>query len=63
MGRRVNKVEIELAFRTPMCVTKIRMYSSDGAYPVCPKCDVSMEREYQRFCDRCGQRLDWKSYR
>ena len=21
-----------------------------------------MEREYQSFCDRCGQRLDWSKY-
>lgn len=53
----------ELAFRVPMPVTQIRMYHPDGAYPVCPRCGISLEREYQRFCDRCGQRLDWKDYR
>ena len=21
-----------------------------------------MEREYQNFCDRCGQALDWRQY-
>ena len=21
-----------------------------------------MEREYQRFCDRCGQRLNWSGF-
>lgn len=28
-------------------------------YPVCPRCSTTLEREYQRYCDRCGQRLDW----
>lgn len=63
MGRRVSKAEMELAFRSSMPVTEIRVYSTDGAYPVCPRCGISMEREYQHFCDRCGQRLNWKLYR
>ena len=36
---------------------------SDGAYPVCPRCAISLDREYQRFCDRCGQRLGWQGYK
>jgi len=31
----------------------------DGSYCFCPRCHVTLERDYQRFCDRCGQRLDW----
>lgn len=53
----------DLAFRVPMEVTQIRLLQSDGAYPVCPRCKISLDREYQRFCDRCGQRLGWKSYK
>lgn len=52
----------ELSFRQPMPVTQIRFFRTDGAYPVCPQCGISLERDYQRFCDRCGQRLDWESY-
>jgi len=52
----------ELSFRRPMKVTQVRMFQFDGAYPVCPQCSITLEREYQRFCDRCGQRLDWKHY-
>ena len=31
-------------------------------FPVCPGCGCTLEREYQKFCDRCGQMLDWSSY-
>lgn len=50
------------AFRVPMTVTQARWIRNDGTYPVCPQCSISLEREYQRFCDRCGQRLGWKGY-
>lgn len=62
MNRKISP-DRELAFRMPMAVTQIRLYRSDGAYPVCPQCKISLEREYQRFCDRCGQRLSWKGYK
>lgn len=52
-----------LAFRQPMPVTKVLLLKSGYAYPLCPRCDISMEREHQRFCDRCGQCLAWKGYR
>ncbi len=32
------------------------------AYPVCPGCGADLERDYQRFCDRCGQKLDWSQF-
>ena len=55
----------ELSFREPMSVTQIRcfrcFYGVTG-FPVCPQCGVTMEREYQAFCDRCGQRLEWKDF-
>ena len=46
----------------PMRVTAFRtLRSGDTYYPVCPGCHVTLEREYQRYCDRCGQRLDWSA--
>ncbi|MCI8551908.1 MAG: hypothetical protein HFF56_02765 [Lawsonibacter sp.] len=54
---------LELSYRTTMPVTQIRLFPSDGAYPVCPRCAISLDREYQRFCDRCGQRLGWQGYK
>ena len=46
-----------------MQVTRIIRYPTDGAFPVCPRCGSTLEREYQNFCDRCGQRLGWKELR
>ena len=43
----------ELAFRRPMAVTEALRFRTGGSYPVCPRCGVTMEREYQNFCDRC----------
>lgn len=53
-----------LAFRIPMPVTAVRVFSGAGAaYPVCPQCHRTFEREYQAYCDRCGQCLSWKMFR
>ena len=54
---------MELSFRKPAPVTQVRMFWHDGRYPVWPRCGISLDREYQSFCDRCGQRLDWKHYK
>ncbi|MCR4772418.1 MAG: helix-turn-helix transcriptional regulator [Oscillospiraceae bacterium] len=56
----------ELAFRIPMKVTKRRGFIEClfgfTAYPICPQCGLSLAREYQCFCDRCGQQLCWNRY-
>lgn len=63
-------LEQQLRFRIPMQVTHVQIlpYHNENtaggntAYPVCPQCGVSFEREYQRYCDRCGQCLDWRYF-
>ena len=50
------------ASRIPMAVMEIRFICGLGCYPVCPHCKLTLDREYQHFCDRCGQELDWKDY-
>ena len=35
----------------------------DGVYYYCPRCKITLDREYQAYCDRCGQRLDWRGLR
>lgn len=65
MERLLNRCgapEEELAFRLPLAVEELVLYRSGEAYPLCPKCGVPLDREYQHFCDRCGQRLDWSRY-
>lgn len=48
-----------------MPVAKTRCLFLSGAFtgfPICPSCGASLEREFQAFCDRCGQMLDWRDY-
>lgn len=35
----------------------------DTSYSICPNCNLTMEREGQHYCDRCGQKLAWNLYR
>ena len=49
-------------YRIPMPVTKVLVLSYDGSYPICPRCNCTIDREYMRFCDRCGQRLGWEMF-
>ena len=57
-----------VGYRTPMRVTAMRGYKMQGkqkavnTYPICPRCETTMEREYQAYCDRCGQALDWTGF-
>ena len=62
MGRRVD-TQADLQYRQAMQVRELAQYRSGGTFPVCPRCGSAMEREYQRYCDRCGQRLGWKELR
>ena len=32
-------------------------------YPICPSCNITLERDYQCYCDRCGAKLIWKDYK
>lgn len=48
-----------LSYRLPMQVTEIFATDDQEHFPVCPRCRISLEREYMNYCDRCGQRLDW----
>lgn len=53
------------SYRTPMLVTVVRSFPDCPqlfTYPVCPRCRKTMEREYQSYCDRCGQALDWRYF-
>lgn len=52
----------ELAYRKPMKVAEIRELSN-SYFAVCPRCQMTLECEYQAFCDRCGQRLNWRGFR
>lgn len=56
-----------MSYRRKMPVTEIRIFPSnyygETGYYVCPRCSVTLEREFMAYCDRCGQRLDWRDYK
>ena len=60
----MNKVLVESAdsYRIPMMVQEYRGYSELNCFPVCPRCKSSLEVDFQAYCDRCGQALNWKKY-
>lgn len=45
-----------------MPVTEVYQFRSGDTYPVCPHCRVTVAREYQAYCDRCGQCLSWDEF-
>lgn len=56
-------LEDAISYRKPMVVNEVVFFPiADGQYARCPRCKITMEREYARYCDRCGQRLDWDGY-
>ena len=46
-------------YRLPRTATAVRIYRDENIFSDCPRCDVCIEREYQWYCHRCGQYLDW----
>lgn len=63
---RPTRILYELAlshtYQIPMKVKKVCSYKWGADFPKCPKCGSTMERDFQRFCDRCGQRLNWSEF-
>ena len=61
-----NLLEV-MSYRVPLQVKTICAYpkfqGGYTAFPVCPRCQITLEREYQAFCDRCGQALGWDDYK
>jgi len=54
------------SYRAPMKVSEAVLLPecrNPSMYYVCPRCRITMEREFMQFCDRCGQCLDWKDYK
>lgn len=61
-----TQIQQQLAYRVPMKVTELMVFRCafrETGYYVCPRCRITMERELLAYCDRCGQKLDWRGYR
>lgn len=50
-------------YRRQMPVTEVMIFPDGTAYYVCPRCHITVDREFVAFCDRCGQCLGWKGYK
>lgn len=48
--------------RQPVRVTHILRLPCGTEFPICPACKITLEREYQQYCDRCGQCLSWVGF-
>ena len=57
-----NLLILLLSYRLQMPVTEVMIFPNGTGYYVCPRCHVTVEREFMSFCDRCGQHLGWKGY-
>ncbi len=61
----IRHVFLFAEYRFPRAVNEYVLYcdafGTDSAYYFCPHCEITLEREFQAYCDRCGQRLDWRS--
>lgn len=51
-----------VSYRIPLPVSDILLFPDKNSYPICPRCDSTLDREYMHFCDRCGQRLAWNFF-
>lgn len=49
-------------FRWPMKVRQVCIFNGGESFPRCPRCGITMDYMYHRFCKTCGQRLDWSEY-
>ena len=51
-----------LTYRWPMRVWQLMVFldaRDEDSHYVCPRCGITMEREFMAYCDRCGQCLNW----
>lgn len=54
-----------LTYRRPKPVRDLIVYTAtlhSDSYYVCPRCRISIDREFTAYCDRCGQCLNWEGY-
>ena len=60
--RNIAKLIDPVSYRLPLPITEVVVLKSGSCYPRCPRCELSIDREYRNFCDRCGQRLEWREF-
>ena len=63
MAPALPHIRVELYAEQKKAVTAIRCYhTEETGYPICPNCGYAMEREFQKYCEQCGQLLSWHRF-
>ena len=62
IGRRDSLRVAAYLYRLPLPVTEMLQLTDGTSFPICPRCDRSIDKEYMAYCDRCGQHLAWEWY-
>ena len=60
--RMLYELLLSPTYRWPWKVKIVCSYRWGAEFPKCPRCGTTMEREYQLFCNHCGQRLNWSGF-
>lgn len=60
--RKTETIEEMIAHRQPLLIRECVRFKNGYTYPVCPKCQCTLNRDYQAYCDRCGQKLSWRRF-
>ena len=58
-----NLFSMFASYRTGMKIKEAVLFSEGSLYYCCPRCSITLDREFMSFCDRCGQKLDWTHYK
>ena len=61
-GRLSTPINDAMSYRLPLSIKEKYVLANHDSYPICPRCNISLDREYVQYCDRCGQHLDWRDY-
>ena len=60
--RMLYELLLSPTYQWPWKVKVVCSYRWDAEFPKYPRCGITMEYEYQLFCDRCAQRLNWSEF-
>ena len=58
----MTMTEEELSYRAAMNVVQYERFECGMICPICPRCETCLDREYQSYCDNCGQKLNWDRF-
>ena len=47
------------SYRIPMQIRLYIQHWHRDCYPICPRCERSLERDFLGYCYHCGQKLGW----